>query len=265
MAKIQSPSGETEFFQTTELQQAFEKELKTGEKVTIAPGVREASFLREAPVRAEYLQAYQDWKDKLYNPIDPQQPPVFRAICTAVVRPLKLEISEAFTNTVAYSSMPELDFVTTLDTSQGFFNVPQCNATCLSIFNGTEWEWSIPPLPFSLTRNRSNASQTQIIAPDYYTLRCYARIEPVIPNTGQIDFSGGVAPYGVTFTAGPTGGGVSYATGAFSCNNLPLGEYEIFNVVADLFVPAYTATPYPYGLSNCSYTLFNYRFTNLYP
>jgi len=264
MAKIQSPSGETEFFQTTELQQAFEKELKTGEKVSIAPGVKEASFLREAPVRSEYLQAYQDWKDKLYNPIDPPQPPVFNVRCTAVVRPFQLVINEAYTNTVAYSSMPELDFVTTLDTSQGFFNVPQCNATFLSTFNGTEWEWLSNPLPFSQTTNRSNASQAQIIVSDYYTLQAFARIEPVIPNTGQINFSG-FAPNGITFTAGPSGGGVSYATGPFSCNNLPSGEYEIFNVVADLFVPAYTATPYPYSLSNCSYTLFNYRFTNLYP
>lgn len=264
MAKIQSPSGETEFFQTTELQQAFEKELKTGEKVSIAPGVREASFLREVPVRAEYLQAFQDWKDKLYNPVEPFQPPVFRANCTRVIRPLRLRISEAFTNAVAYSSSPELDFVTTLDTSQGFFDVPQCNATFLSTFDGTVWEWLSNPLPFSQTINRSKASQFQIIVPDYYTLRCYARIEPTISNTGQIDFSGGVAPYGVTITSGPTGGGVSFATGAFSCNNLPLGEYEIFNLKADLFVPAYS-TPYPYGLSNCSYTLFNYTFTNLYP
>lgn len=263
MAKIQSPSGETEFFQTTELQQAFEKELKTGEKVTVAPGVIEAGFLREAPVRSEYLQAFQDWKDKLYNPVEPFQPPVFRVNCTAVVRPITLQVSEAFTNNVAYSSAPELNFVTTIDTSQGFFPVPQFNSTCLSVFTGSNWEWSIPPLPFSLTRNRSKPSPIQIIVPDYYTLKCYAKIEPVIPNTGQIDFSGGAMPYGVTITTG-LGGGVSYATGAFICDNLPSGEYEIFNLKADLYVPAYGG-PFLYGTSNCSYTLFNYTFTNLYP
>ena len=75
MAKIQSPSGETEFFQTTELQQAFEKELKTGEKVSIAPGVIEASFLREAPIRAELSYLYEQFRDRILNPYDPFQPP----------------------------------------------------------------------------------------------------------------------------------------------------------------------------------------------
>jgi len=81
MAKIQSPSGETEFFQTTELQQASEKELKTGEKVSIAPGVVEASFLREAPVRAEYQSAFDQFKERILNPYSPSQPRAFRYIC----------------------------------------------------------------------------------------------------------------------------------------------------------------------------------------
>jgi hypothetical protein len=81
MAKIQSPSGETEFFQTTELQQAFEKELKTGEKVSIAPGVIEASFLREATTRAEYKDAFDQFRERILNPYVPSQPPVQRFSC----------------------------------------------------------------------------------------------------------------------------------------------------------------------------------------
>ena len=264
MAKIFDPSGETEFFEITELQQAFEKELKTGEKVTVSAGVKEASILREAPIRADLAGLYQEFKDRILNPFIPIQPPVFRARCTAVLRPMRLEIAEAYTNSVAYTGSPELYFETTLDTSQGYFNVPQCNANFFSTFNGTEYEWLSNPLPFSQLANRSSASQTQIIVPDYYTLRAYTIIQPVIPNTGEIFFDGGIPPYGVTITA-LLGGGVSFATGAFSCANLPFGEYEIFNLKADLFVPAYGATPYPYSLSNCSYTLFNYRFTNLFP
>jgi hypothetical protein len=257
MAKIQSPSGETEFFQTTELQQAFEKELKTGEKVTVAPGVIEAGFLREAPVRAEYLQAFQDWKDKLYNPVEPFQPPVFRAVCTAVVRPITLLIGEAYTDTSSYLNMPELTFLTAINTSQGYFPVPQCNDTFFSFFNGSEWEWSANPLPFSKNQNRSAPSQYEIIVPDYYTFTAYVKIDPAIPNTGVVNFDG------VSITTG-LGGGVSYASGAFTCSNLPSGNYEIFNLKADLYVPAYGG-PFLYGTSNCSYTLFNYTFTNLYP
>lgn len=233
--------------------------------MTIAPGVREASFLREAPVRAEYLQAFQDWKDKLFNPIETIQPPVFRGRCNRATRPYQLQISGAFTNAVAYSNSPELTFVTTLDTSQGYFPVPQCNDTFLSTFNGTEWEWSSNPLPFSTNINRSSGSPNTFTVADYYTLRCYAKIEPAILNTGQINFSGGVAPYGVSFTVG-SGGGVNFATGAFSCNNLPAGQYEIFNLKGDLYVPAFSPPPPAlYGVSRCSYTLFNYRLTNLYP
>jgi hypothetical protein len=97
MAKIQSPSGETEFFQTTELQQAFEKELKTGEKVSIAPGVVEASFLREAPVRAEYQSAFDQFKERILNPYGPSQPRAFRYICEPFIQANSQSMQPIFT------------------------------------------------------------------------------------------------------------------------------------------------------------------------
>jgi hypothetical protein len=76
MPKFTSPSGETEFFKQTELQKAFEKELKTGEKVIITPGVKEASFLREAPIRAELAGVYAEFIDRVVNPLPVTQPPI---------------------------------------------------------------------------------------------------------------------------------------------------------------------------------------------
>lgn len=76
MPKFSSPSGETEFFKQTELQKEFEKELKTGEKVVITPGVKEASFLREAPIRAELAGVYAEFLDRIVNPLPVTQPPI---------------------------------------------------------------------------------------------------------------------------------------------------------------------------------------------
>ena len=97
MAKIQSPSGETEFFQTTELQQAFEKELKTGEKASIAPGVVEASFLREAPVRAEYQSAFDQFKERILNPYAPNQPRAFRYKCEPFISSNLISLQPIYT------------------------------------------------------------------------------------------------------------------------------------------------------------------------
>jgi len=261
MAKIQNPSGETEFFQITELQQAFEKELKTGEKVSVAPGVREASFLREAPVRAEYTEAFKDFKDRLLNPYVPPTPPVTRFVCTAVVRPITLTISTArATNGAFYSGTPMiLGFKTTINTTFGDYKVPECNQEFIGVDDGFG-NWDFEPLPFTNTRNRSQPSAVEIIVPDYFILSAYLRDwNPDDITAGNIDFND------ISITTG-LGGGVSYSTGPFSCFGMPAGDFVpgIFEIKADLYVPEYYANPKPYGLSSCSYTLFNYRLTNFY-
>jgi hypothetical protein len=260
MAKIQTPSGETEFFQVTDIEKAFEKELKTGEKVTVAPGVKEASFLREAPVRAEYMDAFRDYKDRLLNPYVPPTPPVQRFRCTAVIRPITLTISTSIaTDSAIYSKTPILGFTTTLNTTFGYYSVPQCNQEFVGVDDGFG-NWVFEPLPFTNPRNRSQPSAVEIIVPDYFILTAYLR--DWFPDTeagGNIDFSD------ISITTG-LGGGVSYSTGPFNCLGMPISKDvpNIFEIKADLYVPIY-GTPGPYGLSTCSYTLFNYRLTNNYP
>jgi len=267
MAKIQSPSGETEFFQTTELQQAFEKELKTGEKVTIAPGVREASFLREAPIRAEYLQAFQDWKDKLFNPIDPIQPPVRLFRCTLALRFNNLIIGD--TNTLAppgttYAQTPILGFTTTRNP------VPALGAriygpTCNSEFPGVSAPggYNFEPLPFQDTRTKADPREDEVIVPNYWTLTAY--VKDWYPAVQAL---GGVATSGISITNTGDGGGTDFSTGIFVSQNIPAGDLvsNIFNIVADLYIPAYDDPTPSHGISGkCSYTLFNYRLTNNYP
>lgn len=262
MAKIQSPSGETEFFQITELQQAFEKELKSGEKVTVAPGVIEASFLREAPLRSEYIEAFQEFKDRLLNPYVPPQSPVQRFNCTAVVRSITLDILPSYADPQGAVAVqpPYLAFTTVLDTSLISCNVPEINTDFTGIFDGNLWNFEF--LPYSNTKTKTKPSSTQIIVPNYYTLTGYVFDwewdDPTLPmvNIG-----------GINMTNGTAGGGVNYSSGVFVCENIPNSTppIPIFELKADLFVPAYSNTPYPYGLTGCSYTLFNYSFTNLYP
>jgi hypothetical protein len=261
MAKIQSPSGETEFFQITELQQAFEKELKTGEKVLIAPGVKEASFLREAPVRAEYTEAFKDFKDRLLNPYVPPQPSVTRFVCTSVVRPITLTIDTARADGgVIYAVPPILGFTTTINTTFGDYKVPECNQEFVGVDDGSgNYDFEI--LPFTNTRDRSQPSAVEIIVPDYFILTAYlGDWTPDDVPTGQVSFND------ISITTG-LGGGVNYSTGPFSCLGMPAEQYvpNIFQIKADLYVPEYYANPKPYGLTSCSYTLFNYRLTNNYP
>jgi hypothetical protein len=136
--------------------------------------------------------------------------------------------------------------------------VPQCNQDFVA-FPIDPFEIGYIGSPFVNTRNRSHASSTQIIVPDYYRLIC-----------STVDFfpdaNADVECLGVNIITG-TGGGVSYSSGAILCTGLTAesAERPIFELLADLFIPAYSATPYPYDLSNCSYTLFNYRFTNFFP
>jgi len=262
VAKIFDPSGETEFFQITELQQAFEKELKTGEKVTVSAGVKESSILREAPIRADLAGLYQEFKERILNPYIPPQPPVQRFKCTAVVRPITLDILPSYADpqgTLAIQP-PYLDFTTVLDTSLISCNVPEINTDFTSTFDGNHWNFQV--LPYSNTKTKTKASSTQIIIPNYYTLTGYVFDwewdDPTLPmvNMGGINMTNGVA-----------GGGVDYASGVFVCENIPNSTppIPIFELKADLFVPAYANTPYPYGLQNCSYTLFNYSLTNFFP
>jgi len=267
MAKIQSPSGETEFFQTTELQQAFEKELKTGEKVSIAPGVIEASFLREAPVRSEYLQAFQDWKDKLYNPLSPTQPPVPLFRCNLSLKENNLIIGNTNTLTppgTIYAQTPILGFTTTRNPVPGLgakIYGPSCNSEFpgVSVSGGYNFE----PLPFQDTVYKQAPREFQIIVPDYWTLTAY--VKDWYPAVQAL---GGVACDGISITNTGDGGGTNYSSGIFVSQNIPAGALvpNIFNIVADLYIPAYDDPTPLYGVtSRCSYTLFNYRLTNNYP
>jgi hypothetical protein len=115
VAKIFDPSGETEFFEVTELQQAFEKELKTGEKVTFTAGVKEGSILREAPIRADLVSFYQEFKDRILNPYIPPQIPVtrFRNCIGFPTRKIGLYISLIASQRMSTSGI-----------GQNFFTVP---------------------------------------------------------------------------------------------------------------------------------------------
>lgn len=260
MAKIFDPSGETEFFEITELQQAFEKELKTGEKVAVSAGVKEASILREAPIRADLAGLYQEFKERILNPYVPPQPPVQRFKCTAVIRAMSLGISYTQTpiNPPNFSTPPTLRFATEIDTSQGYFPVPSCDQDFVA-FPIDPAEIGYIGSPFVNVRNRSKPSANVLIVPDYYQLICST--VNFLP-----DADANVECFGVTITAG-LGGGVSYSSGLINCNGLTADSNErpIFQLLADLYVPEYGATPYPYNLTSCSYTLFNYRFTNFFP
>jgi len=268
MAKILSPSGETEFFEITELQKGFEKELKTGEKVAIAPGVREASFLREAPVRAEYATLFEQFKDKVLNPIDPYQPPVPRFNCTAVLRTMTLEISPASVNPNGAVGPgtpfwhPYIEFTTVLDTSLYSVPAPQCNTDFTGIDPGTGI-YNFTPLPFQNSVNKTYPSPVQIIVPDYYTFTGY------VFDWDWDDVSLPILTFTDIKITNAVGGGTNYSSGPFSCYNIPNptppASQAIFEIKADLYVPKYGG-PFLYGITtDCSYTLFNYRFTNFYP
>ena len=259
MAKIFGPGGETEFFEITELQKGFEKELKTGEKVAIAPGVREASFLREAPIRAELATLFEQYRDRALNPIDPYQPPVTRFACTAVIRPITFDLGYSFVDPfgASYSGDLLLDVTSSLNTSSGYFNVAEPNFSSNNTFGGGVYSFDLTP--YTGSYSRSSPSAVEIIVPDYLV------ITGKFPNWNWDDDALPVFECnGISYTAG-LGGGVSFSQGLFNCFNIPNGtDVPIFELRADLYVPKYGG-PFLYGVSNCSYTLFNYRFTNFYP
>lgn len=259
MARITSPGGETEFFEVTELQQAFEKELKTGEKVMVAPGVKEASFLREAPIRAELERAWAEFRERVLNPIDPYQPEVPRPICP-----------NGFINA---NSLFNLSFCL----GTGF----KVTATPIII---AEWSGSgsapfpgqmtVPAFPYytgvqqspgthsgggsftfpTLTQNSlpvaPAVSYSNYTIPDYLVITM--KIKNVDSVTGTVNFSG----LKITQSFG------NFDTGLFNCNNIPdtVGSQEI--VLAELKWDG-EVTILPNACGWGTYT--NYRFTNFYP
>jgi len=267
MAKIQSPSGETEFFQTTELQQAFEKELKTGEKVTIAPGVKEASFFREAPVRAEFTEAFKDFKDRLLNPYVPPQVPAFRCRCAKVIitrtaywlPDFGFDYDPATPDLGCY-----LRFKSSVQSVLGGAPNYRFDQKYIAVFEnggttGGEIYWDAPFL--QSTGIQTNCQQLAETIPDWLTMEGFLGCEPG-ENLNWI------APYKFIRNELVSidwiyGGAQNYTTPSFTCDNLPDlsggQEIKLWDIKADLFIPAYT------GASTCYKNLTNIRFTNLYP
>jgi hypothetical protein len=264
MAKIQSPSGETEFFQVTELQQAFEKELKSGEKVSVAPGVIEASFLREAPVRAEYEMAFNDFKDKMLNPQEPFQPPARKFFCALSLRIETLRIENTSTLSspgTTYSQTPTLGFTTTFNPPAPPNRAPKCNSEFPGVL--TSGVYNFQTLPFENFITKSAPREVELIIPDYWTLTAYLK-----DWSPAVQALGGISCGGISVLNTGDGGGTNFVSGTIVSQNIPAGTLvpNIFNIVADLYIPAYDDPNPDHGITGkCSYTLFNYRLTNLYP
>jgi len=278
MAKIQSPSGETEFFQVTELQQAFEKELKTGEKVAVAPGVIEASFLREAPVRAEYIEAFQEFKDRLINPYVPPTPPVKRCICLIAIRAWQFDFSlnsERYINNTASQfigvrSESDQNIYPNLTSGLDFDEVAQGTTT------------DTPPGPYEYNfantslggRQFVGCNDNAVVLSDYLRMTGYVGFknsdsDPLVNgwyNTGGTVFA---EDYDFTLKYVAQNGTIqNYSPGVFNMNvpssdtwpAIPPGQFQssldVWTLKADLYKPA----------GNCRFPTFqNFRFTNLYP
>lgn len=261
MAKITGPGGETEFFQITELQQAFEKELKTGEKITVAPGVREASFLREAPIRAEFQKSWDAFRDRVLNPPVPPQPPVPRPICPAVIT----------------NSTSTFDLSTALGSG---FN-PASSPVLLA-----EWIWNLPNppppnppgiggLPYFSGNFTSNGAwnganfifpSMQITDPAIFPSPRYAT--QIIPNvmTVNLKIKNVVTIAGSASITGATLS-VPWSTQfnqAFNSNNIPdtVGTQELLlcSLGVDVKEWNYSVNPTP-----CFQQFINFVFTNFYP
>jgi len=282
MAKIQSPSGETEFFQTTELQQAFEKELKIGEKVTVAPGVIEAGFLREAPVRAEYMEAFQEFKDRLINPYVPPQTPVPRCICALVVKEwiFTYSIDDAYFFNNLGGLTPEQWYGVISETKSNIypnlvtkldFNSLEQGSLVEDSPNGLDYTWGEKVYPND-DRGRilAGCTESEILIPDFLTMTGYVGFKdlinidpefsgwfgqgasPIIINQGHISFD----------YTNKTGSTQNYSQ-AFSANipssntwDPTLTQLPIWTLQADIRKYA----------GKCLWPEFeNFRFTNLYP
>ena len=267
MAKIFDPSGETEFFEITELQKGFEKELKTGEKVTIAPGVREASFLREAVIRADLAHQYEDFKDRVLNPPEPPQPPSFRCICPKVIitemaewnTDFGFQYDPATPNLGCYLRFRSSTLSNLAGASNYNFDVKY---PAITFDPGGEIYFNTP---FQNNTNISTAcQQTASTIGGWLTMEGFIGCEP----GESLNWTGGP---GSLFTNNVTinwryGGNQSHATGIFNCNNIPdipYGtEFKLWELTADLFLPAYISAP---PNQTCYKNLTNFTFTNLYP
>jgi len=282
MAKIQSPSGETEFFQTTELQQEFEKELKTGEKVTVAPGVKDASFLREAPVRAEFTEAFRDFKDRLLNPYVPPTPPVKRCICLVAIRPWQFDYALPLAQ---FFDDPGEDYIgVRSESDQAIYP----NLTSGLDFNTVQIGDTAPPPappgpPYSVTfpntsitggRQFVGCNDTAVVLPDYLRMTGYVGFKQLSPdplNSSWYSSTGSIFAEDYTFEfkyRAEDGGILTYSPGLFNMNvpssdtwpAIPPGQpnstLDVWTLKADLYKPA----------GQCRFPTFqNFRFTNLYP
>jgi len=286
MAKIQSPSGETEFFQTTELQQAFEKELKTGEKVTIAPGVKEASFLREAPVRAEFTEAFQEFKDRLLNPYIPPQPPVKRCICLLVIKQwiLTYSIDDAYFFNNVGGVEPEQVYGVISETKSDIYPNLVNNLDFYSSEQGILVDDSVDGRDYTFNEkiypndNRgrilAGCTDSEILIPDFLTMTGFVGFKDFI-NT-EPKFSGWYGQGGnpITINQGVISFDYTNRTGS------TLNYYQTFNAnipSSDTWPPQDPASPFQLPIwtlqadirkyaGKCYWPEFeNFRFTNLYP
>jgi hypothetical protein len=278
MAKIQSPSGETEFFQTTELQQEFEKELKTGEKVTIAPGVKEASFFREAPVRAEFTEAFQEFKDRLINPYVPPTPPVKRCICLIAIRAWQFDYS---LNNGRYFDDPGEDYIGVRSesdqniypnlTSGLDFNSVQIGD---GVGGGPPYEVTFPNTSITGGQQFVGCNEVAVVLPDYLRMTGYVAYKQLSSNPADSSWystTGSIFAEDYLFELKYVAEGgtiLTYSPGYFNMNvpssdtwpAIPPGEststFDVWTLKADLYKPA----------GQCRYPTFqNFRFTNLYP
>ena len=258
MAKIFSPSGETEFFQITEIQKAFEREILTGEKIEIIPGAKEVTILREAPIRAEFGTLYEQFRDKVLNPVDPFQPPAINLTCLAWVNNGDCTFdSGPATGVTALPNPPEL--VVTINQNQS--SVARWNnqtATVTGSPAGANYVFA--SIPFG----------GPLLSPFFFGPVAYYGPPIFVPSA--LSASVGVAwwnPGAISslqnsrLVIGWNGQNIpppiQYDTGFFTCNNIPANNsavpIPIATVTADFSRAQYS----------CQGTLQNFTFTNLYP
>jgi hypothetical protein len=264
VAKIFDPSGETEFFEVTELQQAFEKELKTGEKVTVSAGVKEASILREAPIRSDLAGLYQEFKDRILNPYVPPQPPVFTAICNR-------------SNITRYATW-NIDFGFEYDpTTDDLGCYARFKSSVLSIelgapnynfdtkypattFDGSGEFYFNSPFPQS-TGVQTGAQQFASTIPDWLTMEGFLGCE-VGENLNWFSQNKYILTDSIIINW-LYGGAQQYVVPATFSLDLPnlIGgqEIKLWEIKADLFLPAFSSPN-----QGCYKNLTNIRFTNLY-
>jgi len=272
MARLFSPSGETEFFEITELQAGFEKELKTGERVTISPGAREASFLREAPIRAELSQLYEQFRDRVLNPPDPFQPPASYVLCPTWVGKPDGKFESGIASGVSASPNPPEIHVTLNQNQLGLAQWAGQTAITTGVVSGGNFSFPAIPWSASLSPLPQNLANSNFYGPNAY-------LGPTLPPVlGAFSATIGVAwwnPTGVPAIQNMQLGveyqdfaiwqpsdpiaNANYLTPVFSCNNIPANNspapIPIATVTADFQRFQYSCLP----------VLSNFVFTNLYP